>query len=63
MSAEVRKVYEEAFQKYMKTEVWRNYLKDNLLSEAWMDGPTFGKWLDGEHARYTEVLKAMGLAK
>jgi hypothetical protein len=38
-------------------------LKDNLLSEAWMDGPTFGKWLDGEHARYTEVLKAMGLAK
>jgi tripartite-type tricarboxylate transporter receptor subunit TctC len=59
----VRKVYEEAFQKYMKTEIWRNYLKDNLLSEAWMDGPTFGKWLDGEHARYTEVLKAMGLAK
>jgi putative tricarboxylic transport membrane protein len=63
MSVEVRKVYEEAFQKYMKTEIWRNYLKDNLLSEAWMDGPTFGKWLDGEHARYTEVLKAMGLAK
>ena len=57
------KVYEEAFQKYMKTEIWRNYLKENLLSEAWMDGATFGKWLDKEHARYSEVLKDMGLLK
>ena len=63
MPPEVRKVYEEAFQKYMKTEVWRTYVKDNLLSEAWMDGATFGKWLDGEHARYSDVLKAMGLVK
>jgi putative tricarboxylic transport membrane protein len=60
---EARKVYEEAFQKYMKTDVWKNYLKDNLLSEAWMDGPTFGKWLEKEHARYAEVLKDMGLMK
>ncbi len=57
------KVYEEAFQKYMKTEIWRNYLKENLLSEAWMDGPTFGKWLDNEHARYAPILKDMGLVK
>jgi len=63
MSVEVRKVYEDAFQKYMKTEIWRNCFKDEFLSETWMDGRTFGKWLDGEHARYTEVLKAMGLAK
>ncbi len=34
-----------------------------MLSEAWMDGPTFGKWLDAEHARYQEVLKEMGLLK
>jgi putative tricarboxylic transport membrane protein len=60
---EARKVYEEAFQKYIKTEIWRNYLKENLLTEAWMDGPTFGKWLDQEHARYAEVLKDMGLLK
>jgi tripartite-type tricarboxylate transporter receptor subunit TctC len=47
----------------MKTEIWRNYLKENLLSEAWMDAATFGKWLDKEHARYSEVLKDMGLLK
>lgn len=60
---EARKVLEEALLKYTKTEIYRNYVKDNMLSEAWMDGPTFGKWLDGEHARYQEVLKAMGLLK
>jgi hypothetical protein len=36
---------------------------ENMLSEAWMDGPTFGKWLDKEHARYSELLKEMGLLK
>ncbi len=60
---EARKVYEEAFQKYMKTEIWRNYLKENLLTEAWMDGPTFGKWLDKENTRYEVMLKEMGLVK
>jgi putative tricarboxylic transport membrane protein len=58
-----RKVYEESFQKYMKTQIWRDYLKENLLSEAWMDGPTFGKWLEKEHNRYVPILKDMGLAK
>jgi putative tricarboxylic transport membrane protein len=60
---EARKVYEGAFQKYIQSEIWRNYLKENLLSEAWMDGPTFGKWLDKEHARYQSMLKDMGLLK
>ncbi len=60
---EARKVLEGALLKYAKTEVYRNYIKENMLSEAWMDGPTFGKWLDKEHARYQEVLKEMGLLK
>ncbi len=58
-----RKVYEQAFQKYMKTEIWKNYLTDNLLSEAWMDGPSFGKWLESENGRYVPIMKDMGLAK
>jgi tripartite-type tricarboxylate transporter receptor subunit TctC len=32
--ADARKVYEEAFQKYMKTEIWRNYLKASRISLA-----------------------------
>jgi putative tricarboxylic transport membrane protein len=60
---EARQVYEAAFQKYMKTEIWKNYVKDNLLTEAWMDGPTYGKWLEKEYGRYQEVLKEMGLLK
>ena len=60
---EARKALEEALLKYTKTEIYRTYIKDNLLSEAWMDGPAFGKWLEKEHARYQDVLKEMGLLK
>jgi putative tricarboxylic transport membrane protein len=60
---DARKTIEVAFQKYMKSETFKKYVAENMLSEAWMDGPTFGKWLDKEHARYSELLKEMGLLK
>jgi putative tricarboxylic transport membrane protein len=60
---DARKTIEAAFQKYMKSETFKKYVDENMLSEAWMDGPTFGKWLDKEHARYSELLKEMGLLK
>jgi putative tricarboxylic transport membrane protein len=60
---DARKIIEVAFQKYMKSETFKKYVAENMLSEAWMDGPTFGKWLDKEHARYSELLKEMGLLK
>jgi putative tricarboxylic transport membrane protein len=58
-----RKAYETAFAKYVKSETFQKYAKDNMLTEAFMDGPTFGKWLDAEHARYAQLLKEMGLLK
>jgi putative tricarboxylic transport membrane protein len=58
-----RKAYETAFAKYVKSETFKKYAADNMLSEAFMDGPTFGKWLDNEHARYAQLLKEMGLLK
>jgi putative tricarboxylic transport membrane protein len=58
-----RKVLEAGLLKYAKSGIFKKYVSDNMLSEAWMEGPTFGKWLDGEHARYQEVLKEMGLLK
>ena len=61
--ADARKVMEDAFFKYTKTDIFKKYCKDNMLSEAWMDGATFGKWLDQENARYTVIVKDMGLAK
>ncbi len=60
---DARKVIEGAFQKYMKSDIFKKYVAENMLSEAWMDGPTFGKWLDKEHGRYSELLKEMGLLK
>ena len=60
---DARKTIEVAFQKYMKSETFKKYVAENMLSEAWMDGPTFGKWLDKEHTRYSELLKEMGLLK
>jgi len=60
---DARKVLEDALLKYTKTTIFRDYIKENMLSEAWMDGPTFGKWMEAEYARYQVLLKEMGLLK
>ncbi len=60
---DARTVLEQAMLKYSKTDIYKKYVKENMLSEAWMDGPAFGKWLDAENVRYREVLKAMGVLK
>jgi len=61
--ADARKTLEEAFAKYMKTDIFKKYLADNMLSPAWMDSDTFGKWLEKENDRYAVVLKDMNLIK
>lgn len=61
--ADAKKVLEEAFAKYMKTDIFKKYLVDNMLSAAWMDGDTFGKWLDVENGKYAVIVKDMGLIK
>jgi putative tricarboxylic transport membrane protein len=60
---DARKVMEDAMLKYTKTQIYKDYIKENMLSEAWMDGPTFGKWNEKEYARYDVMLKDMGLLK
>ncbi len=60
---DARSLLEEGLLKYTKSDIYKKYVRENMLSDAWMDGPAFGKWLDKEHARYQEVLKAMGLLK
>jgi putative tricarboxylic transport membrane protein len=61
--ADARKVLEEAFFKYTKTETFKKYCKDNMLSEAWMDGAAFGKFLDEWNGKYALILKDMNLIK
>jgi putative tricarboxylic transport membrane protein len=61
--ADARKTMEKALYNYTKTETFKKYIKDNMLSEAWMDGETFGKWLEKENVRYKQVLTDMGLVK
>jgi putative tricarboxylic transport membrane protein len=61
--ADARKTLEQAFSKYMKTDIFKKYIADNMLTEAWMDGATFGKWLEGENAKYAVIVKDMGLIK
>jgi len=60
---DARKTLEEALHKYMNSETFKKYADENMLSDAWMDGPTFGKWLAKEHDRYAVLLKEMGLLK
>ncbi|EKD38941.1 MAG: hypothetical protein ACD_75C00555G0003 [uncultured bacterium] len=61
--ADARKVLEDALFKFTKTDTFKKYCKDNMLSEAWMDGATFGKWLAKENKRYAGILKDMNLIK
>lgn len=60
---DARKVLEAGLHKYFQSATFKKYIEDNMLSVAWMDGPTFGKWLDGEHGRYQVILREMGLLK
>ena len=61
--ADARKTMEKALYNYTKTDTFKKYVKDNMLSEAWMDGETFGKWLKKGSVRYKEVLTKMGVLK
>jgi putative tricarboxylic transport membrane protein len=60
---EARKTLELAFFKYTKTETFKKYITDNMLTEAWMDGATFGSFLDEWSGKYAVILKEMNLLK
>jgi putative tricarboxylic transport membrane protein len=61
--ADALKTLEEAFLKYAKSETFKKYCKENMLSEAWMDGAAFGKFLDEWNGKYAVILKDMNLIK
>lgn len=60
---EARKTLEEAFQKFSKTEEYKKYHVDNMVSEGYLDGAGFKNYLDKKNAEFTGILKGMGLIK
>jgi putative tricarboxylic transport membrane protein len=60
---DARKALEDAMLKYTKTKIFKDYIAEGMLSEAWMDGPAFSKWNEKEYGRYQVMLKDMGLLK
>jgi len=61
--ADARKVLEDAFLKVTQTAGFKKYLEDNAIAEGWMDGRTFGAWMEREAVRYEDILIGMGLVK
>jgi putative tricarboxylic transport membrane protein len=61
--ADARLVLEQALFKYSQTEGFKKYCKDNMLTEAWMDGAAFGKFLEEWNGKYAVILKDMNLIR
>lgn len=59
--ADARMVLEQAFFKYTQTAGFKKYCGDNMLSEAWMGGSEFGKFLEEWKVKYTAILTDMGV--
>jgi putative tricarboxylic transport membrane protein len=57
------KVLEKAVADYAKSETFKKYCKDNALSESYMNGAEFGKFLDEWNGKYAVILKEMNLIK
>ncbi len=60
---DARKILEEAFFKFTKTEEYKKLHRDNIITEGWLDGAAFSKYLDQENERSAAILKDMGLLK
>ncbi|MHB8909465.1 MAG: Bug family tripartite tricarboxylate transporter substrate binding protein [Syntrophales bacterium] len=61
--ADARKVLEDALHKFTTTETFKKYCKDNMLTEAWLDGAAFGRFLADWNGKYATILNDMGLIR
>ena len=58
--ADARKVLEAGLRKYTQSATFKQYVQNNMLSDAWMDGATFGAWLEKEHGTISESPQGHG---
>ena len=60
---ETVKYWENAFQKFMATQAWKQYVKENALTEVWMDSKTFTNYINTAAPKFESIMKEMGLLK
>jgi putative tricarboxylic transport membrane protein len=61
--SDARKVLEETLLKVTQTDIFKKYCKDNLISEGYIAGDEFTKYLTEMSAKYAVILKDMNLIK
>jgi putative tricarboxylic transport membrane protein len=63
ISADDKKKLADAVDKMVKSDAWKEVLKQKGWDDAYMSGDEFAKFLKTEQARVTEVMKTIGLVK
>jgi putative tricarboxylic transport membrane protein len=63
ISADDKKKLADAIDKMVKSDAWKEVLKQKGWDDAYMSGDDFAKFLKAEQARVSEVMKAIGLVK
>ena len=60
---DARKTLDVAFLKFSQTEEYKKFHRENALVEAYMDGTSYGKWMDERSAALTALFKELGIVK
>ena len=63
ISADDKKKLSDAVEKMVKSDAWKEVLKQKGWDDAYLGGDEFAKFLKTEQARVAEVMKAIGLVK
>ena len=63
ISADDKKKLADAVDKMVKSDAWKEVLKQKGWDDAYMSGDDFAKFLKTEQARVSEVMKTIGLVK
>jgi len=63
ITAEQRKTLSDAVEKMVKSDAWKDILKQKGWDDAYLAGDPFADFLKKENARVTDVLKSVGLVK
>ena len=63
ITAEQRKTLSDAVEKMVKSDAWKEILKQKGWDDSYLAGDAFADFLKKETARVTDVMKSVGLVK
>ncbi len=61
--AEAKNYLISAFKKLSQTQAWKRYVVENVLSEAWLEGDDYYRYLAAESERGRGIMSELGLIK